>query len=393
MMHLNRLTDKTVKAATEQGRYADGGGLYLQVSKWGTKAWLFRYMTDGKARQMGLGSVDTFSLKEARERARTARQMLADGIDPIEHRLAERDARRAHEATRITFKDAAKEFIAVHEETWSNAKHRWQWRNTLETVYGKLGDRPVSAIDDRLINETLAPIWVKTPVTASRVKDRIKRVVNWVAEGKPLPQPSKTRAVKHHAALPYAELPEFMVWLRGKRSISAKALEFTILTAARTGETLEARWGEIDLDAKVWTVPGARTKSGRQHRVPLSDRAQEILNNMPREKGGKFVFPGSRAKQPLSNMAMLRLLKSRDDGLTTHGFRSSFRDWCAEQTNYPRELAEAALAHALKDKTEAAYQRGDLLDKRRRLMDAWTHYCASPPAEKGKVVSIRGAAS
>jgi len=230
------------------------------------------------------------------------------------------------------------------------------------------------------------------PETASRVKNRIQRIVKWIGDGKPLPQKSKARRVKHHKAMPYKDAPAFMDRLRGKDSISARALEFAILTAMRTNETIGATWAEIDGD--VWTIPAARMKSGREHRVPLSDRALEVLKNMPRERGSKFVFPGSRAKLPLSNMAMLELLRGMEgNGLTVHGFRSTFRDWAAEQTNYPRELAEAALAHVLTDKTEAAYQRGDLLEKRRRLMDTWARYCASPPAEKGKVLAMRGAAS
>lgn len=391
----NRLTTVKVKTLTKQGRYADGGGLYLQISQWGTKAWLFRYMLNGRARHMGLGDVDTFSLKEARERARDARQLLADGIDPIEARREERDARRAEEAKRITFKKAAEEFLSAHEGTWRNPKHRQQWRNSLSTyAYPKIGDRPVSAIDEALINETLAPIWTDKPETASRVHQRVRRIVKWVGDGKPLPKPGKARRVRHHPAMPYADLPAFMERLRGMGSISARALEFTILTATRTGETIGARWSEIDLDEKIWTVPGERTKSGREHRVPLPDRAVEILKDMPRERGSDYVFPGASKGKPLSNMAMLECLRGMEgcDGLTVHGFRSTFKDWCAEQTNHPREIAEAALAHVLKDKTEAAYQRGDLLEKRRRLMDAWARYCGTRAKASDKVVAMHGAA-
>jgi integrase len=389
----HKLSSLEVKNKSRPGRYGDGGGLYLQISKWGTKAWVFRYMLNGDARTMGLGSVETFSLKEARERARQCRKLLADGEDPIENRKAEHDNRRAEQAKRITFKDAATEFIKVHEPTWKNDKHRQQWRSTLETyAYGKLGDRPVSAIDDAIINDTVADIWMEKQETASRVKNRIQRIVKWIADGKPLPQQAKARRVKHHKALPYKDAPAFMGRLRGKDSISARALEFTVLCAVRTNEAILATWAEIDGD--VWTIPADRMKSSREHRVPLSDRALEVLKNIPREHGSNYVFPGARQGRPLSNMAMLQLLRGMEvGGFTVHGFRSTFRDWAAEQTNYPGELAEAALAHVLKDKTEAAYQRGDLLDKRRHLMDAWTHYCASPAAEKGKVVSIRGVAS
>ena len=341
---------------------------------------------------MGLGSVDTFSLKEARERARQCRQLLADGIDPIENRLAQRDNRRVEDAARITFKDAATEFIKAHEEGWKNKKHIQQWSNTLVAyAFPKLGDRPISAIDDALINEAVADIWTTKQETASRVKNRIQRVIKWFANGKPLPQQAKARRVKHHKALPYKDVSVFMARLRGKDSISARALEFTILTAMRTSETTGATWAEIDGD--VWTIPADRMKGGREHRVPLSDRALEVLKNIPRMHGSNYVFPGAREGKPISSMRMLELLSRMEGhGLTVHGFRSTFRDWSAEQTNYPRELAEAALAHVLKDKTEAAYQRGDLLDKRRRLMAAWGRYCETTPKAGGKVVSIRGAA-
>jgi integrase len=341
---------------------------------------------------MGLGSADAFSLAEARERARKARQMLADGIDPIEARLADRDARRKKEVERITFKDASERFLALHESGWRNPKHRAQWRSTLKTyAYATLGQRPVNAIDAALINAALAPIWETKADTASRVKQRIERVCQWVRDGMPLPKINPSKRRKHHAALPYADLPAFMVELSVRDGISARALEVTIQTAARTGEIIGAKWPEISFDKKLWTVPGARTKSGRQHRVPLNKGALDILRKLPREKDSPYVFPGGRAKKPLSNMAMLELLRGMrlNGGLTVHGFRSTFRDWAAEQTNYPREIAEAALAHVVTNKTEAAYLRGDALEKRRRLMDAWAGYCASNGRASGEVVAIR----
>jgi integrase len=395
---LNKLTAKGVAALMAPGLYNDGGGLYLQVADVSgtgnvTKSWCFRYMLDRRARKMGLGSIITFSLAEARERARQARQQLADGADPIEARLADRDARRRDEAERITFKDAAAKYLAAHETGWKNAKHRQQWRNTLSTyAYPTLGTRPVKAIDTPLINGCVAPVWTVAPETASRVRQRIEKVCQWVRDGMPLPAPSKAKRVKHHAALPWQEIPAFMAELRARDSISARALEFTVLCAARTGETIGATWAEIDLDGKVWAVPGERMKAHKDHRVPLSDRAVEILRDMPREKDSPHVFPGGRVGSPLSNMAMLQLLKGMRPGLTTHGFRSAFKDWATETTNHPNIVSEAALAHTVKDAVEKAYRRGELFEKRRRLMRDWAAYCERPPAEKaGNVTLLRRA--
>jgi integrase len=391
---MNKLSARMVATVSEPGLYGDGGGLWLQVTDAGegqvTKQWIARYMLNWRARKMGLGSVSTFSLAEARERARQVRQQLADGIDPIEARLAERDARRKTEAERITFKAAAERFLNAHESGWRNAKHRAQWRSTLQQyAYASLGPRPVSAIDAALINHTVAPIWTTTPETASRVKQRIERIVQWVKDGMPLPKAGAAKRVKHHSAMAYADLPAFMVNLRSNDSVSAKALEFTILTAARTGESIGAKWSEIDVDGKVWTVPAERMKGGRAHRVPLSDRAVAVLKSLPHEKGNPHVFVGGREGAGLSNMAMLELLKGMDgNGFTVHGFRSAFRDWAAERTNFPREVAEAALAHVLKDKVEAAYRRGDLFEKRAKLMDAWAGFLDKP--EAGTLLKFRG---
>nr|WP_280642661.1 site-specific integrase [Methylocystis rosea] len=316
---------------------------------------MFRFQLNGRARKMGLGSVNDFSLAEARERARLTRQQIADGIDPIEARLAERDARRKDEAERITFKDAAERFLKVHESGWRNEKHRWQWRATLEKyAYPAIGTRPVKAIDAPIINHTLAPIWKKTPETASRTKQRIERVVHWVNAGMPLPAPGKAKRVQHHPALPWRDIPAFMGELRERDSLSARALEFCILTAARTGEVIGARWPEIDLKAKEWTVPADRMKGGREHRIPLSDRAVEVLTALPRLKGETHVFPGPRKGAGLSNMAMLELLRGMRPGLTVHGFRSAFKDWASEATNHPNIVSETALAHVVSDKVEAA---------------------------------------
>ena len=395
---VNKLSARTVATKDEPGLYGDGGNLYLQVAnvdgKGITKSWVFRFMLDGRARKMGLGSVETYSLAEARERARQARQRAADGIDPIEARLAARDAARKDAAERITFKEAAEKYLAAHAAGWRNAKHRQQWRNTLAAyAYPTLATRPVKAIDAPLVNGAVAEIWTKTPETARRVRQRIETVCQWVRDGMPLSAAGKARRTKHHAAMPWQDMPAFMVDLRSRESVSARALEFTILTAARTGETIGAKWVEIDLDAKTWTVPALRMKAHRQHTVPLSDRAVAILRDLPREVGSPFVFSGAKAKRPLSNMAMLECLRDLRDGLTVHGFRSAFKDWASEVTHTPNIVSEMALAHTVRDKVEAAYRRGELIEKRRKLMKDWAGWCARPPIEKGgNVTELRATA-
>ena len=377
-MKTSQLTSRKVQTATEPGYYGDGGGLYLQVSNYGTRNWVFRFMIAGRAREMGLGSVNTFTLKEAREEARSCRQLVTRGVDPIEERRKKRDLARAATGEAMLFKDASQRFLEVHSDGWRNLKHRQQWNNTLRTyAFPTLGTRPVSAIDGSLITEAITPIWTAKPETARRVKQRIERVVQWVKDGMPLPMKGASKRVQHHPAMPYEAVPDFMVRLRANESISARALEFCILTASRTGEVIGATWAEIYLDARIWTVPADRMKSGKEHEVPLSKRAVEILKGLPRE--GAYVFPGARTGKPLSNMAMLELLRGMNgDGYTTHGFRSSFRDWAGEQSSFPREVIEHALAHRIKDKAEAAYARGTLLPKRQKLMEAWSAYCAAP---------------
>jgi len=397
-MKSSQLTDREVKTVKKPGYYCDGAGLYLQVAQSGsgvTKNWIYRFTSPltGKVRDMGLGSVKTFSLKEARERARLHRQMVADDLDPIEERRKKRDDLRTKQLERGIFKDEAEKFISLHESTWKNDKHRAQWRSTLrDYAYPTLGSRPVSAIDGALITEALHPIWMKKPETARRVKQRIERVRQWVKDGRPLPRQTGVKTVRHHPAMPFKEMPAFMVELRNRNSISARALEFTILTVARTSEAVGAEWSEFDLDAGVWTIPAKRMKAAKQHEVPLSNRAIEILRDLPRERDG-YVFPGARTKSPLSNMAMLELLRGmRDDGLTVHGFRSTFRDWAGDNTNFAREVIEHALAHRIKDKAEASYRRSAALEKRRQLMEAWARYCSSQPrAGSAEVRTIHGA--
>lgn len=383
---IHKLKSTEVQSINKPGRYGDGGGLWLQVAPGAngpTKAWLFRYMLYGRARQMGLGPFSTISLQKARERAQQARELLLDKVDPIEDRLIARDQQRAQAAEAITFKEAADQFISVHEKQWKNEKHRQQWRNSLKTYGSTLSNRPVKSITPAVINIETAEIAARIPETAERVRQRIHRILQWVAEGRPLPTPSKARRVKHHAAMPYAELPHFMGELQARQSVSARALEFTILTGARTSETTGARWSEIDLQRKTWTVPAERMKAGKLHRVPLCERAVELLLSLPREsKGDCFVFPGGRPGKPLSNMAMAEMLKGISGAATVHGFRSSFRDWLKEQTNFPREIAELALAHVVKDGAERAYSRGDALERRRPMMAAWGRYCGQPPKDK-----------
>lgn len=403
----NKLSAVFVTRAKKPGRYGDGGGLYLQVSPTGTKAWLFRFMLAGKARAMGLGPVELVTLAQAREKARAARQHLLDRVDPIEARREQWGRKLADEAKKIMFKEAAERFIAAHKAGWRNPKHAEQWRSTLAAyAFPVIGDMSVAAVETAHILKVIEPIWATKTETASRVRGRIEVVLDWAKArhyrqgdnparwrghlDKLLPAKTKVRKVRHQPAMPYGKMPAFMDELRGQPSVSARALELTILTAARTGEVIGASWPEIDFAAKVWTIPGERPKSGREHRVPLSARALAILLDLPRVTVSDYIFPGAAPRRPLSNMAMLELLRGMNGGgFTVHGFRSSFRDWAGEQTNFAREIAETALAHVLSDKTEAAYRRGDALEKRRRLMEAWAGYCGSRAAGGGEIVPLR----
>lgn len=407
-----RLNAARVKALTKPGTYGDGGGLYLNVKDAGTRSWLFRYRSPaGKQRWMGLGTARDVSLAEAREAATAARATLRQGVDPIEQRAAHRAA-AGQKAERQTFKAVAEAYIAAHGPAWRNAKHRAQWAATLETyAFPALGQAQVATITTAEVTGILEPIWLTKPETASRLRGRIEAILDYAAArglrsgdnparwrghlANLLPARGKVARVQHHAALPWRQMSGFMADLAHEGGIAAMALRFAILTAARTGEVIGARWSEFDLTEKVWTVPGARMKAGREHRVPLCDAALEVLHELAKAGNapGAYVFPGQRSGKPLSNMAMTALLRRMKRGdITVHGFRSTFRDWCAEATNTPRELAEAALAHTLKDKTEAAYQRGDLLERRRRLMEDWAAWC-SRPLDDRKVVAIRAGLS
>ncbi len=407
--HVDRLSPTALRTKGP-GLHADGGGLYLQVKR-GGRSWVFRFMLNRRAREMGLGAFPAVLLAEARRQAEQCRRLLRDGIDPIDARRRSRQEARLQAARSMTFEDCAKQYIEDRKAGWSNAKHAAQWGATLSTyAYPVFGSLPVQSINMALVKRALSPIWTKKPETASRVRQRVEAVLDWATVHeyrrgdnpakwrghleKVLPKPSKVRAVKHHAAMPYGELPEFFGALAERDTISAKAMAFTILTAARSGETRAATWGEIDRDNAIWIVPSERTKSGREHRVPMSDEATAVLDGLTRlsDNPGELLFPNQQGN-PLSDTAMRKYLQSNmgKTGLTVHGFRSTFRDWVAERTRFPREIAEAALAHALRDATEAAYQRGDMLDRRRGLMDAWATFCVSGEAADSSVVSIRSA--
>ncbi|MEP9386469.1 integrase arm-type DNA-binding domain-containing protein [Mesorhizobium sp. KR9-304] len=406
-MRINRLSVAAVNAKRKSGLYADGGGLYLQVAKGGSKTWIFRYMLAGRPRKMGLGSIHTVSLKLARERAAEQRLKLLDADDPIELRKAERMAKLATSTTALSFREAAEQYINTHRAGWKNVKHAGQWEATLKTyVYPVFGDLAVSRVDVALVMKVLEPIWSVKPETASRVRGRIESILDWakarhLREGenparwkghldKLLPARNKVAKVEHHAALPYAEIGAFIDDLGELDGNGARALEFAILTAARTGEVVGANWQEVDFDSGMWTIPAERMKASREHRVPLSSRAVEILKALPREEGNPHVFIGAGRSRPLSNMAMLMTLRRMERAdLTVHGFRSTFRDWAAEQTAYPNEMLEMALAHTVGDKTEAAYRRGDMVEKRRRLMDDWAVFCDKGKSTADNVTPIR----
>lgn len=405
---IGKLTALAVARAKKPGYVNDGGGLYLLVGPSGSKSWVFRYRVGPRLREHGLGPLHTVGLAEAREKARLCRHQRLEGVDPIEARRDDRARAQIEAAKAMTFKDCSEAYIKAHKAGWRNAKHVQQWPSTLETyVYPVFGSLPVQAIDVGLVMRALELIWTTKPETASRVRGRIESVLDWAtARGHRrgdnparwrghlenlLPKKSKVQRVEHFAALPYAEMPEFMAELRQQDGVGAKALEFAILTAARTGEALGARWSEIDFKARLWAIPGARMKAGREHRVPLSEPALAILAAMHEVREGEFVFPGGRANRPLGDSSLLRLLSRMGRGdLTAHGFRATFRDWAGERTNFARDVVEMAMAHTIESKVEAAYRRGDLLEKRRPVMDAWARHCGAPAAT-AEVVRLRAA--
>jgi integrase len=406
---VQKLTALAVAKTRKPGYYSDGGGLYLQVSKSGTKSWIFRYSRARKERQMGLGSLHTVALAQAREYALECRSKLLAGEDPLEIRKAEqlRDAlTRAHT---ITFDHCAQQYIASHRSGWKNAKHAAQWESTI-AMYASptIGALPVASIETALVMKVLQPIWQQKTETASRLRGRIESILDWATVSRYrvgenparwrghlqnlLADPTKLKRVVHHPALPWEEVDKFMKELRERDGIAARAVEFGILTAARSGEIRGTRWSEIDLKEAIWTVPAARMKAGREHRVPLSTSALSLLKAMPRL--GDIVFAGRRHESELSDMSLTAVLRRMGRGdITMHGFRSTFRDWCAESVGntFSREICEHALAHSLLDKVEAAYRRGDLLDKRKLLMQAWAEHCSTGATSTTDIVAIEKA--
>lgn len=382
-----RLTAIEVSASKPGTKVCDGGGLWLYTDKSGSRRWVFRATLNGRRRDWGLGSG---GLAGARERAAQARKLIEEGKDPSEHRKA---LLAAQQAERVTFKDCAEAYIKAHRPSWKNAKHRQQWENTLATyAYPSLGSLSVAAIDTAQVSKVLEPIWAEKPETAARLRGRIEAVIDWARTrgytrgDNParwrghlenlLPAQPKSKRVRHHPAMPYQDVPAFMADLRAKDGISARALELTILCATRTNETLGARWDETDLTSRVWTIPASRTKARREHRIPLSERAVEILTTLPHDSD--FVFPGTKRGRPLSNMTLLKLLRGMRAGLTVHGFRTAFSTWANETGAARSDVIEASLAHIEGDKVRGAYNRASYAAERRKLMEAWDAFCTTP---------------
>jgi integrase len=388
---VNRLSARTVSALQAPGRHADGGGLYLSIAKKGLtvrRRWVFLFRWHGKLREMGLGGATTVSLAQARELAAKWRAEVAAGRNPLDSREAER---RSQHAAR-TFGEVAEALYEAKSHEWRNAKVRKQWRTPLQRYAARLLPMPVNEIATEDVLAVLQPIWTTKSETASRLRGRIEAVLD-AARARGLCPPNQANPARwrghlshllpkrrklsrgHHPAMPACEVPNFIVNLRQREAVAALALEFLILTASRTSEVLGARWAELDLAARVWRIPASRMKGAREHRVPLSGRTLEILATMQMTRRGEVVFSSTRAGRPLSAMAMEMLLRRMKlDAVTVHGFRSSFRDWAGDATGFPRELAEAALAHVAGDETERAYRRSDALERRRELMNAWAQY-------------------
>ena len=391
---MGKLTARKVETA-KPGKYGDGGGLQLAVASSGAKKWVLRFLWKGKAREMGLGSYPEVGLAEAREKAMAGRRLARSGIDPIAERKQDRRV--------PTFGKLADEVVAEQSKGFRNEKHKAQWAVTLREYAAPLRPMPVDAITTEDILAVLKPVWSTKAETASRLRGRIERVLN-AAKAKGLRSgenpaawrghlenllPKRQKLTRgHHAAMPYADVPAFVARLRERDAVAALALEFAILTAARSGEVLGARWREIDFGARIWTIPPQRMKAAREHRVPLSESAFAILEKLGEARVSEFIFPGQGAGRPLAEMVLRRMLRRDADVVTVHGFRSSFRDWAGNETHFPRELAEAALAHVVGDKAEQAYRRSDALEKRRALMEAWAAYCEPSSADE-KVTLLR----
>ena len=404
-----KLSALKVAKATKRGMYGDGAGLWLRVASPGVRSWSFRYQIARRVREMGLGPLHSVSLAEARERVARYRKQLLDGIDPMEARDAERAQAKLAARRSMTFQQCAEIYIEAHRAGWRSEKHASQWEATLATyAHPIVGDIAVQEIDLPIVMQVLEPLWRSKTETASRLRGRIEAVLDWAKvrgyrQGDNparwrghlenlLPARAKVRRVQHHRALPYQEMGAFMAELRAQEGVAARALEFVVLTSARTSEVLGARWDEINLTEATWTIPGQRMKGGRQHRVPLSDAALVIVEQArPLAAGDHLIFPGRKRNTPLSGPSMRHVLERMGrKGVTVHGFRSCFNDWASESTSYANEVIEMALAHAVGDKVEAAYRRGDLFEKRRRLMNDWARFCEAPAAG-GHVVAMRRA--
>lgn len=400
-------TVKELAAIKKPGYHAAGGGLYLSISASGTRSWVFRYVFN-KQREMGLGSLTKVSLASAREKAREAREIVGAGGDPLADRQARKSALAAELERNKTFEWCAAEFIKVKSPGWKSAKHAAQWASTLEQyAYPVIGKMLVKDVEKSHVLAILEPIWKDKTETATRLRGRIDNILDWATAHEyrtglsparwkghlktMLSAPNKTAKVEHHAALPHAQIGAFMVSLRGMPGNGARALEFAILTAARSGEVRGATWQEIDMNAGVWTIPESRMKAGKEHRIPLSQPAIDLLNKLTLGSGADLVFPAPRGGA-LSDMTLTAVLRRMSVNVTAHGFRSTFRDWAGETTAHPREVIEHALAHQLKDKAEAAYSRGTLFDKRRRLMDDWAKYCGTVLTIADNVFELRKSA-
>ena len=414
MKNSNKLNQQFITHKTnKQGKsFSDGNGLYLQVSNNMTKTWVFRYKYNGKSRRMGLGSVQVISLQAARKRALKLRVDLTNGNDPLDKKNKAKEDQRKKEAKRVLFKDYAEEYIKDRDPSWTNKKHKSQWRNTLAMyAYPVFGNTPIADIDTLLICEVLKPIWNTKTETATRVRQRIEAILDAATtidlrEGpnparwkghldKLFAKPSKVMKKKHHSSLPFNEVSAFIVKLQEHKFISPKALEFLILTASRTSEVIGMKWEEVLFNKKLWVIPAERMKAGREHVVPLSKRAIEILGEMKQIEVSEYVFNSPlEGGKPLSNMAMLVLLQKRMGykGITVHGFRSTFRDWVSEETNHQGEVAEMALAHTVRG-VEGDYRRGNLLKKRRDLMDDWGKFVTSYSNKNSNVISIKSSKS
>lgn len=386
---MGKLTATAVKGKKAPGRYGDGDGLYLVVHPGGTRSWVVRVQKSGRRQDFGLGSAKKVSLSKAREKAAEVRSQVEAGLDPI--------AERKNNVGIPTFREAATLYHAEQKKAWRNSKHADQWLSTLKAyAFPTIGDLSVNAVEASHVRDLLAAIWLEKNETARRVRQRVATIIEW-AVGKgyreaSLPMPVINRALpkvlmrgSHLAAMPYPDIPEFLVRLRERETWGRLALEAAILTAARSGEIRGATWDEVDLNNGLWTVPASRMKAGRQHVVPLSAAAKRVFARARELRSGDLCFEGMKRGKPMSDMTLMKVLRDMEEPFTAHGFRSSFRDWVAEETSFPGELAEAALAHAIQNKTEAAYRRGNLLEKRRALMEAWGNYC---DGLTGNVVSL-----